>query len=86
MKYLNRHHAYYLLVVSTLTLCFVAVRTVGYTRQLQVLFVLTAAFLYVLMGVIHHKVEHDLHLRIILEYVGIASLGMAIIYFLIQVQ
>lgn len=40
---------------------------------------LTASF-YVFWGIIHHSFEGDLHLRVILEYLGIALLGFLILF------
>lgn len=40
--------------------------------------VIALATVYVLWGIIHHALRRDLHLKIVLEYLGIAILGVAI--------
>lgn len=40
---------------------------------------LTASF-YVFWGMIHHHLEGDLHLRVVLEYVAVAFLGFLILW------
>ncbi|HUV71554.1 MAG TPA: hypothetical protein VMW25_00960 [Clostridia bacterium] len=44
---------------------------------------LTASF-YVFWGIVHHYLEGDLHLRIILEYLGVALLGFLILLTLVN--
>ncbi len=34
---------------------------------------------YFTWGIIHHKIHHDLGVRIILEYLGVSLLGMVIL-------
>lgn len=40
--------------------------------------VLVAASIYVAWGIIHHWHRGDLHLKVVLEYVGIAILGVVL--------
>lgn len=42
--------------------------------------VIVVAAVYVLWGVIHHSRSGDLHPKVVLEYVGIAILGIAIVW------
>lgn len=42
--------------------------------------VIAVAVAYVLWGVIHHSRSGDLHSKVVLEYLGIAILGVAIVW------
>lgn len=42
--------------------------------------VIAVAVAYVLWGIVHHSRSGDLHPKVVLEYVGIAILGVAIIW------
>jgi len=44
---------------------------------------LTASF-YVLWGVIHHYLEGDLHLRVVVEYMAVALLGFLVLFTLVN--
>ncbi|PIV00372.1 hypothetical protein COS54_03180 [Candidatus Shapirobacteria bacterium CG03_land_8_20_14_0_80_39_12] len=44
---------------------------------------LTASF-YVLWGVIHHYLEGDLHLRVVVEYMAVAILGFLVLFTLVN--
>ncbi len=44
--------------------------------------VLTVVF-YVMWGIIHHKINHDLNNKLIVEYLLIGLLGISIIFFVI---
>lgn len=44
---------------------------------------LTASF-YVLWGVIHHYIEGDLHLRVVVEYMAVALLGFLVLFTLVN--
>ena len=37
---------------------------------------------YALMGIIHHRLDHDIHPKIVLEYILIGSLVFALFLFL----
>lgn len=50
------------------------------TPQAQVFSAFLTASFYVAWGVIHHYLEGDLHLRIILEYLAVAMLGFLILW------
>lgn len=41
------------------------------------------AGIYIFWGVIHHWQRGDLHIKIVLEYLGIAILGVALVFSLL---
>ena len=55
-------------------------------RVFQIGVVVATTFFYVLWGILHHLTNHDLHARIVIEYILIGSLGLSIIFFLLSVS
>lgn len=53
-------------------------------RKTQMLIVLGMGFFYVVTGVIHHLINHDLVAKIVIEYVLIAALGIAAAFFIFR--
>lgn len=49
-------------------------------RDLQLLIGLVSALTYILWGIIFHLIERDLYPRVIVEYVGIATVGLVLLY------
>ena len=54
-----------------------------FDRIYQMIIVLVAGLAYVLWGIIHHHVNDDLHLKVVVEYVLVALLAELIIFSLI---
>lgn len=81
----NNHLEYYISLVAILAFGFVLGILVAPNRQLQMGIVLLTTFFYVAWGILHHLLNHDLSLKIVLEYVLIGSLGLAVILFLLKV-
>lgn len=52
--------------------------------QAQIVSVFLTASFFVLWGVIHHNLEGDLHIRIILEYLAVALLGFLVLFTVIN--
>lgn len=55
-----------------------------YNRQLQMIAVLCTVVLYVLWGILHHHLHHDLSSKIVVEYVLIGALGMVVVFFFLR--
>lgn len=84
IKGIKKHFGYYFSLVIILSLgTFLSFQT-SYDRQLQMLIVIMMVFFYVGWGILHHLLEHDLSIKIVIEYVLIGSLAMSIILFLVR--
>jgi len=46
--------------------------------------VILAAIIYVVWGIVHHWHHGDLHLKVVLEYLGLAVLGVTVILSVIK--
>ncbi len=58
----------------------------SYSKQLQMLVIVITAFLYVGVSILHHKENHDLTAKIVIEYTLIGALGMTIVSFFLLVS
>lgn len=53
-------------------------------KQVLMLILVIISFLYVLWGIVHHHLVHDLSPKIVVEYIAMASLGLAVAVFLVK--
>ena len=49
-------------------------------RDIQFLIGFAFALAYVLWGILYHMIERDLYPRVVVEYVGVATVGLALLY------
>lgn len=84
MQFFKKHLGYYMvLILIALTGLFLILRT-GPDPQLKMLLIVLITFFYVVWGVLHHFIHHDLTVKIMLEYVLIGALGITLIFFLVK--
>lgn len=81
---LKKHLFYYLSLLGIVFLGIFLVLQLSFDRKLQVLLIVITAFFYVFWGILHHFLDHDLNIKIVVEYILIGSLGMTIILFLLK--
>jgi len=74
------HWPHYVALATILLFGFFSFWFFRRTPQAQVFSAFLTASFYVAWGVIHHYLEGDLHLRVILEYASIALLGFLILF------
>lgn len=48
--------------------------------DLQLVVGFIASLSYVMWGIIYHVIEHDLYPKVVVEYVLVATIGMALLY------
>lgn len=72
------HLPHYLVLVAIFLVIFLSrlFFTLGDSLFLQILFM--TAFIYAAWGIIHHWAEHDLSIKIVIEYILIAAVAMLI--------
>jgi hypothetical protein len=76
----HAHHlAHYLPLYGVLTIGAFGIYYFRYDLVFQRGIIIATAIAYFSWGVVHHKIHDDLNLRIILEYLGIALLGLSIL-------
>jgi uncharacterized membrane protein YjjP (DUF1212 family) len=81
---MKEHSNHYLVLVFILAFGALAFFYFQRIPQVQILSVFITAVFYVVWGVVHHHLEGDLHLRVVLEYAAVALLGFLILLTLIK--
>ena len=80
------HLLYYLVMVLLQILGFLMVYFAAPNVSLQMDFVMINSGLYVLWASLHHYLHHDLHTKIVVEYVLVSFLGISMTFFLLRMQ
>jgi len=80
---LYKHTPYYLSLIVILTLGFMLASN-NSNKTFQIGVVIAITFFYVLWGIMHHLINHDLNAKIVIEYILIGSFGLAVIFFLLS--
>ncbi|EKD65036.1 MAG: hypothetical protein ACD_50C00208G0008 [uncultured bacterium] len=77
---LKLHIWYYTSLVGILSFGFLFVYLASPNRGLQMLLVISTTIVYISWGIIHHLLNHDLHAKIVVEYMLIGILGLAFVF------
>lgn len=86
LKRISEHGLYYISLVIILGLAFLLAYNNSYDRSFQIGVVIATTFFYVLWGIMHHLLNHDLSMKIVLEYILIGAFGLTVIFFLLSVN
>lgn len=80
---MKKHLGYY---ISLLAILFLGVLIAfnSSDKQFQLLVTVVTAFFYTVWGVLHHALNHELTAKIVIEYVLMATLGIAFVFFLLK--
>lgn len=78
----KKHLNYYMIESFVLGLGFFGVYTLSGSVQMQAVLMAFLVAIYMIMGIVHHRISHDIHLKIVLEYIIIGSFVFAIFMFL----
>ena len=81
---LYKHSGYYLSLVIILALGFFLVNANNSNRGFQIGVVAATSSFYVLWGIMHHLINHDLNAKIVIEYILIGVFGLTIVFFLLN--
>jgi len=81
---IREHFGHYLALMVILAFGVGALVFFQRVPQIQVISLFLTAAFYVLWGIIHHYLEGDLHIRIVLEYIAISLLGFLILWSIIN--
>ncbi len=83
-KEVRKHVVYYASLFAILSFGFFLASIDASDKRLQMAITVMTAFFYVSWGILHHLVNHDLTLKIVVEYILIGSLGITIVLFLLK--
>lgn len=82
---LYKHSAYYISLIVILILGFLLASS-NSNRGFQIGVTVATTFFYVVWGIIHHLLNHDLNAKIVIEYILIGAFGLTTIFFLLSVN
>jgi hypothetical protein len=78
----NSDTSYYFIETLILSLGFFTLYMFPFAGYTQVIAMGVLVVAYAVMGIIHHTLDHDIHTKIVLEYILIGSLVFALFLFL----
>lgn len=78
------HILYYISLIGVLIFGLILILKFGADKNLQMLTLIGLSFAYAIIGIIHHFLNHDLVLKIVVEYILIAAFGAAAAYFIFR--
>lgn len=81
---IQKHIGYYICLVFIGALGLFLISQTAYDKKLQMVIVVFTALFYSGWGILHHCLHHDLHIKIVVEYVLIGCLGMIIALFFLR--
>lgn len=85
IKRISEHTIYYASLIAILSLSFLLAYA-NSDRSFQIGVIVFTTFFYVLWGITHHLMNHDLHPKIVVEYILIGVFGLTIIFFLLAIN
>lgn len=84
MKDLKKHTIYYLSLVLILGLGALFFFQASYDRQLQLYILLIMFLFYFVFGMAHHFANHDLSIKIVVEYLLMGGIGVSLVLLLMK--
>jgi hypothetical protein len=81
----KNHWVYYfiLLVLEGIGLALLTLST--YNKPLQLTIVIMMTLIYIFSALVHHFLSHDVHPKIVVEYILMGCLGIALTFFLLRI-
>lgn len=80
---MRNHLGYYISLVLILFAGFLVAFNSS-DKQFQLEVAVLTAFFYAFWGILHHRLNHELTPKIVVEYVLMASLGISMVFFLLK--
>lgn len=84
IKKIKTHLPYYTVFLLIGVLGFWLLALNAHDPQGRMVVIVLLAFFYIIWGLLHHYVHHDISTKIVLEYVLIGALGISVIFFLLK--
>ena len=84
VKQVKKHLGYYVSLIAINTLGVILTALLAFDHRMQLAVVVLMTMFGTAWALIHHHLEHDLHPKIVVEYVLMGCLGISIAFFLIH--
>ena len=82
VKKLIKHLSYYLSLFLIFAVGLTVTLLLSPNLKLQVLAIALTIIFYIFWGILHHKRNHELTLKVLMEYFLIGLLGLSIVFFI----
>lgn len=73
------HYLHFLVLLIILTLGIFTFFTAAGNRQLQLITGIVTSLAYIFWGIIHHALQKDLYMRVVIEYILMGAIGIVIL-------
>ncbi|MFC1649197.1 hypothetical protein ACFL2C_00605 [Patescibacteria group bacterium] len=83
MRKFTKEFNHYLPLIGIILAGTLGVILFSYDQVFQAILAIVVAACYVLWGLVHHHLHHDLEFNVFVEYLAIASIGVMIVLTLI---
>jgi hypothetical protein len=77
-KDFSRHPLHYFVLLSILLVGLWGLFWFGYNPAMQLSIFISMSVSYVVWGIVHHQEHHDLHFKIVIEYILVATLAVLV--------
>jgi len=84
MKKIRSHLGYYTVFLLMGGLGFYLLAANAHAEEGRMAIVVLLTFFYIVWGLLHHYIHHDISTKIVLEYVLVGALGISVIFFLLK--
>ncbi len=85
MKNLSHHIVLYIFEILVLCIGFIVILNTDYAFWTHFVILIIMLFFYVAIGLIRHTKDHDIHGKVVLEYISI-SLIVALMFLLVNIS
>jgi hypothetical protein len=85
LKAISEHVIYYTSLIAILSISFLLAYS-STDRGFQIGVIIFTTLFYILWGIMHHLLNHDLNTKIVIEYILIGAFGLTTIFFLLSVN
>ena len=75
---------YYISLIFILSLGLFSIILAAPNKNLQLILVLLTTLFHILFGIVHHLINHDLRIRVVVQYIVIGALGITVIFFFLK--
>ena len=75
---------YYISLIFILSLGLFFIILAAPNKNLQLILVFLTTFFYIFFGIVHHLINHDLSIRVMIQYIIIGALGVTVIFFFLK--
>lgn len=84
MKIIRKHPYYYVIAGLIQIIGFVGVAFFAQTDQTKIEVIVLMTMLFTAFALLHHYFDHDLHPKVVIEYVLMGSLGITLAFFVLH--